>query len=321
MTAFSSSRASTAAMRTERDSMGTIAVPADRLWGAQTQRALGHFAISGERMAPELIRALAQVKRASACVNHALGLLDAAKTTAIVAAADEVIGGGHLQEFPLVVWQTGSGTHNEKEILKSLTKDTFTKNVVYCSDAGMPCISDPGASLVDWCIQNEVPYDVIPGANAILTAFAMSGFSSTEFTFFGFLDHKGTSRASKLEEVLNSSRVGILYESPHRLLKLLEELNKKEPDRTIFLVKEISKFYQKTYKNSAKNLYEELKSIEIKGEWVVVVEPKEKFGFNLELDDILPLDIAPKIKAKLIAKLTGASVKEIYQELLDKIQN
>lgn len=112
-------------------------------------------------------------------------------------------------------------SHNEKEILKSLTKDTFTKNVVYCSDAGMPCISDPGASLVDWCIQNEVPYDVIPGANAILTAFAMSGFSSTEFTFFGFLDHKGTSRASKLEEVLNSSRVGILYESPHRLLKLL----------------------------------------------------------------------------------------------------
>ena len=185
----------------------------------------------------------------------------------------------------------------------------------------MPCISDPGASLVDWCIQNDVEYDVIPGANAILTAFAMSGFTSSEFTFFGFLDHKGASRASKLEEVLNSSRVGILYESPHRLLKLLEELNKKEPNRTIFLVKEISKFYQKTYKNSAKNLYEELKSIEVKGEWVVVVEPKEKFGFNLELDDILPLDIAPKIKAKLIAKLTGASVKEIYQELLDKIQN
>ena len=82
----------------------------------------------------------------------------------------------------------------------------------------------------------------------------MSGFTSSEFTFFGFLDHKGASRASKLEEVLNSSRVGILYESPHRLLKLLEELNKKEPNRTIFLVKEISKFYQKTYKNSAKKL-------------------------------------------------------------------
>ncbi|AXK47959.1 16S rRNA (cytidine(1402)-2'-O)-methyltransferase [Aliarcobacter trophiarum LMG 25534] len=212
-------------------------------------------------------------------------------------------------------------SHNEADVLKTISKDTFSKNVVYCSDAGMPCISDPGATLVDWCIKNSIPYEVIPGANALLTAFAMSGFSNTEFTFFGFLDHKGVNRASKLEEVLNSSRVSILYESPHRLLKLLEELNKKEPSRTIFLVKEISKFYQRTYKNSAKNLYEELKDSDIKGEWVVVIEPKEKPGYNLELNDILPLDIAPKIKAKLIAKLTGASVKEIYQDLLGKIQN
>ena len=95
-------------------------MPAQRLWGAQTQRSLQHFDISGERMAPELIRALAQVKRASAYVNNALELLNAATTTAIVAAADEVIEGGHLQEFPLVVWQTGSGTQtnmNMNEVL------------------------------------------------------------------------------------------------------------------------------------------------------------------------------------------------------------
>ena len=120
MTAFSSSRASTAAMRTERDSMGTIAVPADRLWGAQTQRALGHFAISGERMAPELLRALAQVKRACAYVNHAQGALETGKATVIIGAADEIINGQHLEEFPLVIWQTGSGTQthmNMNEVL------------------------------------------------------------------------------------------------------------------------------------------------------------------------------------------------------------
>ncbi|EER62014.1 fumarate hydratase, class II [Acidovorax delafieldii 2AN] len=108
------------AFRIEQDTFGTIEVPARRLWGAQTQRSLQHFDISGERMAPELIRALAQVKRASAYVNNALGLLDSAKTTAIVAAADEVIEGGHPQEFPLVVWQTGSGTQtnmNMNEVL------------------------------------------------------------------------------------------------------------------------------------------------------------------------------------------------------------
>ena len=114
------SRPDPTAVRTEKDSFGPIDVPAQRLWGAQTQRSLQHFDISGERMAPELIRALAQVKRASAYVNNALGLLDTVKTTAIVAAADEVIAGGHLQEFPLVVWQTGSGTQtnmNMNEVL------------------------------------------------------------------------------------------------------------------------------------------------------------------------------------------------------------
>ena len=106
--------------RAERDSFGPIDVPADRLWGAQTQRSLQHFAIAGDHMPPELLRALAQVKRASAYVNHALGLLDTVKTTAIVAAADEVIAGGHRAEFPLVVWQTGSGTQtnmNMNEVL------------------------------------------------------------------------------------------------------------------------------------------------------------------------------------------------------------
>lgn len=210
-------------------------------------------------------------------------------------------------------------SHNENQILKTLTPDTFTKNVVYVSDAGMPCVSDPGATLVDYCIQNGVTYDVIPGANAVLTAYAMSGFTHTTFSFHGFLDHKGASRASKLDDLLNDDKLAILYESPHRLLKLLEELKEKEPNRTIFLAKEITKLHQKTYKDSAINLFEELKDVNIKGEWVVIVEPKEKIGFNLDLNDIISLDIAPKIKAKLIAKMTGQSVKEVYQQILDKI--
>jgi len=102
--------------RIERDTFGPIEVPADRLWGAQTQRSLQNFDISGERQAPELIRALAQVKRASAVVNHGLGLQDVKKTEAIVAAADEVIAGKHSGEFPLVVWQTGSGTQTNMNV-------------------------------------------------------------------------------------------------------------------------------------------------------------------------------------------------------------
>ena len=106
--------------RMESDSFGPIAVPAQRLWGAQTQRSLIHFAISGEKQPRELLHALALVKRASATVNHKLGLLDEKKTKAILAAADEVLEDKHPEEFPLVVWQTGSGTQsnmNMNEVL------------------------------------------------------------------------------------------------------------------------------------------------------------------------------------------------------------
>lgn len=102
--------------RSERDTFGPIEVPAERLWGAQTQRSLQNFAISGEHQPLEIIRALAQVKRASAKVNCALGLQDRKKTDAIIAAADEIIAGQHPDEFPLVVWQTGSGTQTNMNL-------------------------------------------------------------------------------------------------------------------------------------------------------------------------------------------------------------
>ncbi|MDZ4124537.1 MAG: class II fumarate hydratase, partial [Hydrogenophaga sp.] len=91
-------------------------MPSHRLWGAQTQRSLQYFHISGERMPSELIHALAQVKRACALVNNRLAGLDADKAQAIVAAADEVMGGQHTDEFPLMVWQTGSGTQTHMNV-------------------------------------------------------------------------------------------------------------------------------------------------------------------------------------------------------------
>ena len=210
-------------------------------------------------------------------------------------------------------------SHNENQILKTLTPEDFNKNIVYMSDAGMPCVSDPGATLVQYCIENNLEYDVLPGANAVLTAFAMSGFLNTEFTFFGFLAHKGKERKEKLTKVMQSSTLSILYESPHRLLKTLEEIKNIDDSRTIFLAKEITKLHQKTYKDSALNIYKNFTNENIKGEWVIVIEPTQTIGTNLNIKDIEELDIAPKVKAKLLAKMTGKSVKEIYQQLLDKI--
>jgi fumarate hydratase class II len=106
--------------RSERDSFGPIDVPDHQLWGAQTQRSLEHFRISSEKMPLELVHALASVKRAAARVNLDLGLLDGPKAIAITQAADEVLANQHPSEFPLAVWQTGSGTQsnmNMNEVL------------------------------------------------------------------------------------------------------------------------------------------------------------------------------------------------------------
>src|SRR5713101_7787147 len=100
------------ATRHETDSMGAIEVPADRYWGAQTQRSLEHFKIAGERFPPEMIRAFGLLKRAAAEVNAELGLLPKDIAPVIVRAADEVIAGKLDDHFPLVVWQTGSGTQS-----------------------------------------------------------------------------------------------------------------------------------------------------------------------------------------------------------------
>lgn len=108
------------AFRTEKDSMGEIQVPADKYWGAQTQRSIEHFKIGGDRFPREMIRALGVLKKCAAKANAKLGLLDEKKSKAIQQAADEVIEGRLDAHFPLVVWQTGSGTQtnmNSNEVI------------------------------------------------------------------------------------------------------------------------------------------------------------------------------------------------------------
>ena len=130
------------ATRTERDSFGPIEVPAERLWGAQTQRSLEFFDISSERIPEEIVLALATVKAACARVNRELGLLPAAKADAIVTAAEEVLFGRHDDEFPLSVWQTGSGTQshmNMNEVLANRASELLggergTARLVHAND-------------------------------------------------------------------------------------------------------------------------------------------------------------------------------------------
>ena len=154
--------------RMERDSFGEIAVAHGSLWGAQTQRSLHHFEISTERMPHELLMALALVKRSAARVNHELGVLDAKKAEAIVAAADEVLAGRHDAQFPLSVWQTGSGTQSNMNMNEVLANRA---SVLMGGEVGEARLVHPN----DDVNRGQSSNDVFPTAMSVAALQAIEG--------------------------------------------------------------------------------------------------------------------------------------------------
>ncbi len=209
-------------------------------------------------------------------------------------------------------------SHNEEAFIQKIEPDFFDKNVIYVSDAGMPGISDPGQLLVKYCQDENIEYDILPGANALLTAFVASGFVNTQMLFFGFLPHKGKERSQALQGALHNGFTTILYEAPHRLDKLLKELSTEVPTRRIFCAKELTKKYQTFFYGSASEMPAKIKKEMIKGEWVVVIEAGTSRQSSLSENDVLELDIPKKTAAKLISKITGENTKSCYQRLLEE---
>ncbi|MBV4366611.1 class II fumarate hydratase [Erwinia sp. BNK-24-b] len=155
-----------AANRIEKDSMGSIDVPADKLWGAQTQRSLEHFRISSEKMPVELVHALALTKRAAAKVNSDLALLPNERAQAIIQAADEVLANKHTAEFPLAIWQTGSGTQtnmNMNEVLANRASE------ILGGERGMSRLVHPN----DDVNKSQSSNDVFPTAMHVAAVIAL----------------------------------------------------------------------------------------------------------------------------------------------------
>jgi len=208
-------------------------------------------------------------------------------------------------------------SHNEKSVLDTIDPDIFKKECVYLSDAGMPGISDPGFSLIQFCQQKNIPYDVLPGANAALVSIVMSGFETKSFLFCGFLPHKGKERSDALLEALNSGYPTILYESTHRILKLLKEISALTPDIELFAIKEITKLHQSSFKGTAKGVCDMIENANLKGEWVVVINSVIKREFDPKITNLLQsLDIPKKEASKILSALCGKSPKECYSMLL-----
>jgi len=206
-------------------------------------------------------------------------------------------------------------SHNESAFIEKISPEFFESNVVYVSDAGMPGISDPGQLLVRYCQDKDIAYDILPGANALLTAFVASGFVNTQMLFFGFLPHKGKERAKALQSSLHNGFTTILYEAPHRLEKLLKELSLEVPERRVFFAKELTKKFQNYFYGPAKDMIKQIPKEMIKGEWVVVIEAGEARESTLSEKDVLELDISKKAASKLISKITGENIKKCYTRL------
>lgn len=165
---------------------------------------------------------------------------------------------------------------NEHSIVESIIneiKKGFKIGLI--SDAGTPGISDPGYLIVKKCIDNDIEVECLPGPTALIPALVISGLPCDRFTFEGFLPIK-KGRKSRLEELTNEKRTMIFYESPHKLIKTLNDFaNYFGSDRDISVTKEISKVYETTYRGKVLDVLNQVNKFKIKGEFVIVVKGKK----------------------------------------------
>lgn len=147
------------------------------------------------------------------------------------------------------------------------------ENCALVSDAGTPCISDPGVRLVNEAIKNEIEIVGIPGANAAIMALSISGLPTDSFVFEGFLPQK-KGRQKKLTELAEEKRTIVLYESTYRIEKLLNELNEYMPERFVVVCRELTKKFEESWRGFPKELLSSFAQKISKGEFVIIISPK-----------------------------------------------
>ncbi len=199
------------------------------------------------------------------------------------------------------------------------------ENCAIVTDAGMPCISDPGEDLVKLCEERGIKTVVIPGPSAVISALAVSGLSTGRFTFEGFLSVNKKSRSDHLKSLANEHRTMIFYEAPHKLPQTLRDLYASFGDRKLAIVREITKIHEEVIRTTTKNAAENLSDGSVKGEIVLVLEGAPQVDDTEEFTLEYAVKTAKKLiengaratdAAKEAAALTGFKKNEIYKELI-----
>jgi 16S rRNA (cytidine1402-2'-O)-methyltransferase len=198
-------------------------------------------------------------------------------------------------------------------------------NIALVSDAGSPCISDPGWILVSEAIRNDIDVIVVPGVVAGITALVASGLSTERFTFYGFLSSKQKKRTEELKELKNRTETVILYEAPHRIKATLEDIDAIMPERQIVLARELTKKFEEYSRGTAREILEELDVV--KGEMVIVLEgnketEKDEELINLSIEEhyrfYLDQGMDSKTALKQVATDRGIPKRDIYQTMFKK---
>ena len=201
------------------------------------------------------------------------------------------------------------------------------ENAAIITDAGMPCISDPGELLVKMCAERGIKVEVVPGPSAVVSALAISGLGTKNFQFEGFLSVTKKQRNEHLAAVKNSTRTLIFYEAPHKLLNTLEDMLKFLGDRKISLCRELTKMHEEVIRTTLSQAVEMYREVKPKGEFVLVVEGANESELSKAetIDDALAQVRALVDKGmrgadacKEIAKATGFSKGELYTKLLEQ---
>ena len=195
------------------------------------------------------------------------------------------------------------------------------ENCAIVTDAGMPCISDPGEGLVRLCYENDIPVKVVPGPSAVVSALAISGLDTSRFSFEGFLSVTRKQRISHLEEVRNNKNTMIFYEAPHKLVSTLKDMLQYFGDRRISLCRELTKVYEEVIRCTLSEAIQYYADKSPKGEYVLViegapesVEPECTLEQAVEMARELVAGGEKTISAcKKVAAETGYRKSELYQ--------
>ena len=204
-----------------------------------------------------------------------LRAIETLKEVDFVLCEDTRVSGNLLNHFEIKKELISLNAFNEKNKIEFIVNRILSnQTAALISDAGTPLISDPGVRLVSACIEKEIEIIPIPGPSALIAAISMSGLPTDAFVFEGFLPQK-KGRQTKLKELAEENRTIVLYESMYRIEKLLKELSEFLPERFVVVCREITKKFEETWRGFPKDLVDSFPERVSKGEFVVVIAPKE----------------------------------------------